>query len=123
MASFAAIIYAILAALSAAFQIALANGAPWGILTLGGQFPGQLPRNMRLAALIQSAILFAMGGSVLAWAGFIGSWPLWTIWPTLAFTALTCLGNAVTPSRAERKIWLPVSGLMLLSALVVIAMA
>jgi len=41
------------------FQLALALGAPWGAMAMGGKFPVRLPSTMRIAALAQavSAIL------------------------------------------------------------------
>ena len=43
------------------FQLALAAGAPWGELTMGGAFPGQLPPRMRVAAFASGLLLAAFG--------------------------------------------------------------
>ena len=44
----AGIVYAAATAVVAAFQIALALGAPWGAYAMGGAFPGQFPPTMRV---------------------------------------------------------------------------
>ena len=51
----AALIFALMTALAVSFQIALALGAPWGHLAMGGRYPGQFPKPMRVAALAQAA--------------------------------------------------------------------
>ncbi len=110
-------IYATCAGVVALFQLALAYGAPWGQWTLGGQYPGKLPLAVRFGAMIQSALLLAMAASVLHRAGVIESWPGWTFWPAMALTALTLIGNLITPSPRERRLWAPVTAAMLVSGL------
>ena len=44
-----------------AFQLALVAGAPWGALTMGGTFPGQLPTRMRAVALAGLTELHIVG--------------------------------------------------------------
>ncbi|MSP57207.1 MAG: hypothetical protein EXR69_16670, partial [Myxococcales bacterium] len=55
----AAIAYALATALVVGFQVALALGAPWGELAMGGAFPGRFPPAMRVAAVVQGALLAA----------------------------------------------------------------
>ena len=38
-----AVLYAVVTGLVAAFQVALALGAPWGAYAMGGGFPGRMP--------------------------------------------------------------------------------
>ena len=69
-----AILYTIISGAVVAFQIALAAGAPWGEYAMGGAFPGQFPLGLRIAALIQAALLVGMAGIVLARAGLLATW-------------------------------------------------
>jgi hypothetical protein len=116
----AALFYAIISLAVIAFQIALAAGAPWGAFAMGGAFPGQFPPALRIAALIQAALLLAMAAVVLARAGVIlPGWSRvsrWLIWFVVAFAALSLVLNLITPSTGERAIWAPVAFLLLISS-------
>ena len=61
-----AILYTIISAGVILFQIVLAAGAPWGEYAMGGAFPGQFPPALRIAALVQAALLAGMAAIVLA---------------------------------------------------------
>ena len=67
----AAFLYAIITLAVVAFQIALAAGAPWCAFAMGGAFPGQFPPAMRIAAIIQAALLIGFALVVLARTGII----------------------------------------------------
>lgn len=116
----AALIYTITSLAVIAFQIALAAGAPWGAFAMGGAFPGQFPPALRIAALIQAALLLAMVVVVLARAGvLLPGWSRvsrWLIWFVVAFAALSLVLNLITPSAGERAIWAPVAFLLLISS-------
>lgn len=108
-----ALAYAGLAALPTTMHLALAAGAPLGRFTVGGRFPGRLPGPWRGLALVQAGVLLGLALVVLSHAGFIGlGLPGWTIWPVLGLTLLTTLANLATPSRPERLLWGPVTALM-----------
>ncbi|HSL28117.1 MAG TPA: hypothetical protein VK900_02860 [Anaerolineales bacterium] len=119
----AAILYAILSLIIIAFQIALAAGAPWGEFAMGGAFPGQFPPELRVAALVQAALLAGMAAVVLARAEVIRpGWrraSRWLIWFVVAFSALSFVLNLITPSAGERLIWAPTAFLLLLSSAIV----
>jgi hypothetical protein len=118
-----ALAYTGLTALPLAMQLALATGAPLGRYTIGGRFPGRLPGPWRVLALVQGAMLAGMALVVLGYAGFVQTGlPRWTIGVVLALTLLTTLGNLATPSRPERLLWGPVTVLMSLSLIAVIAL-
>ncbi|MCB1356708.1 MAG: hypothetical protein KDK53_09505 [Maritimibacter sp.] len=118
-----ATVYAALAALPFALQLAVAAGAPLGRFTVGGRFPGRLPGAWRALALVQAALLAAMALVVLSTAGVIGiALPGWTIWPVLGLTLLTNFANLVTPSRPERLVWGPVTVAMSLCLIGLIAL-
>ena len=117
-----ALAYAGLAALPTTMQFALAAGAPLGRFTVGGRFPGRRPGPWRGLALVQAGVLVGMVLVVLDHAGLIGmGLPGWSIWPVLGLTLLTTLANLVTPSRPERLLWGPVTVLMSLCLIGVLA--
>jgi hypothetical protein len=125
-AEIAAWIFCSLLAALVLFQLALAAGAPWGALAMGGRFPGKLPPPMRIAALAQVAIYGLMGAVVFARAGL--ALPGWldashiAIWVVVGVMALAVVLNLVTPSRWERRLWAPVA-IMMFAAVLRVALA
>jgi hypothetical protein len=125
VAVLAAIVYAVGTAGVVAFQIALAAGAPWGAYAMGGGVPGRFPPPMRVAALVQAAVLGALAVVALSRAGV--AWPSlatavpWLIWVVVAVAALSVALNLSSRSAGERRIWVPV-GLVLLVSSVTVAL-
>lgn len=116
-------VYAAAAALPTAMQIGLAAGAPWGRYTVGGRFDGRLPPLWRGLAVVQALLLGAMAVVVLGYAGALPTpLPRAAIWPVLGLTALTTLGNVMTPSLPERRLWAPVTLVMLVSLCAILAL-
>ena len=119
----AALLYAVMAAGVVAFQIALAAGAPWGAYAMGGASPGQFPPALRIAALVQAALIVGMAAIVLSRAGLIlAGWSRvsrWLVWVVVAVTAVSLVLNLITPSAGEQALWAPVLLLLLASSLVV----
>ena len=119
----AAYVYAALSVIVITFQLALALGAPWGEYAMGGAYPGQMPPALRLAALVQAALLFLLAAVILSRAGvaFTGwkSLSRWLAWLAVVFSGTSLLLNLATPSANERLLWAPVAFLMLVSSLVV----
>lgn len=105
------------------FQGALAAGAPWGSLAWGGRFPGRLPMQMRMASVASALLLVAFGITVAARAGIAfpnAHAPSTTlVWGVVVYSGLGVVANAITRSRWERRIWLPVTVLLLVSSYVV----
>lgn len=121
MSTLAAVLFAVVTAGAIAFQIALALGAPWGTYAMGGRFPGRYPPAMRIAAVAQAALLSLALLIVLSDAGLVlpsvsQALP-WLIWLVVAFSAVSVVLNALTPSAGERRIWVPVAVVMLVSSL------
>lgn len=119
----AAIVFAVVTAGVVLFQIALALGAPWGAYAMGGAFPGRYPPRMRAAAIGQAALLALVAVVVLSKAGIVvpsvsEALPS-LIWLAVAFSAVSLVLNAITPSAGERRIWVPVALVLLGSSLVV----
>jgi hypothetical protein len=119
----AAVVYAIITAGVIAFQVALAVGAPWGAYAMGGAFPGRLPPAMRVAALVQAAILGMLAVVVLSRAGLamlsLSATLPWLVWVAVAVAAVSLVLNAVSPSAGERRIWVPVASALLVCGLTV----
>lgn len=116
----AAVFYAALVFGAAAFQMALAWGAPLGAYVLHGRFPGSLPGAVRAGAAVQSGLLLAMGTVMLGEGGAI-DWtpPRWSVWATVAVTALSAGANVFSPAPKERRLWGPVTAAMLAACLVI----
>lgn len=103
------------------FQIALAAGAPWGHLAMGGRYPGRFPNHLRVAAAVQAAVLATFIAIVYASAR------IWVIdgvsepyiWLVVALCGLSLVMNLITPSKWERILWAPVALMMYTSSLVV----
>lgn len=121
----AGIVYGIISLGVIAFQIALAAGAPWGKYAMGGAYPGQFPPELRVAAIVQAAILAGLALVVAARAGIaLPKWSRmsrWLIWAVVAFSALSLVLNIITPSAGERAIWAPVALVMLAGSATVAA--
>ena len=122
-AALAAKLFLLMTAVVVAFQLALAAGAPWGELTMGGAFPGQLPPRMRAAAIGSALVLAAFAAVVAARAGL--AFPRWqrasrrVIWVVVVYSVVGVVLNAATPSPRERLLWLPVTIALMACALVV----
>ena len=113
--------FAVLTGVVVLFQLALALGAPWGALAMGGAFPGAYPPAMRVAAMAQIVVLVGIGLVVLARAGVVlPSWrpaSRWLVWIVVGLTAVGVVLNLITPSPLERLIWAPVTALLFLASL------
>jgi cell division protein FtsW (lipid II flippase) len=122
-ATYAARTFLTLTAVVVAFQLALAAGVPWGELTMGGAYPGRLPLPMRAVAVLSAALLASVGAVVAARAGL--ALPRWQpaarrlIWAVVAYMLVGVVLNAMTPSPRERALWLPVTAVLAVCALVV----
>jgi hypothetical protein len=119
----AAHLFTVLGIITSGFQIALAAGAPWGHLTMGGRFPGQLPSRMRGVAVLSAVLLiaFVLVAETRAGVMLIEWQPISRVlvWGVVAYCSLGVLANAITPSRGERMIWLPVVLLLLICSVIV----
>ena len=118
MTMFAALAYAALTTPAIFVQCALAAGAPWGALTLGGAWPGQLPARMRPVAVLQAVLLGCMVVAVLSQGQVITlNVPRWGYPAAMVLTVLTLLSNSFTPSKPERRLWMPITAGMLVTGL------
>jgi hypothetical protein len=119
----AAGVFALVAAGVVLFQLALAAGAPWGAYAMGGTFPGRYPPGLRLLAVVQGAVLALLALVVLSDAGLattaVADAAPWAIWVVVLFSIVAVVLNAISRSAGERRIWVPVSLAMLVTAAIV----
>lgn len=123
IADLAAIAYLLATVLAVGFQVALALGAPWGAYAMGGRYPGKLPPLMRLSAVFQAVLLAVLALVVLSEAGQVApslaaEFPS-LIWVPVAVSAISVSLNAMSRSPGERRIWVPVGVVLLVSSLIV----
>jgi hypothetical protein len=123
MKTSAAWLFTIATSVVVLFQLALAAGAPWGAWAMGGAYPGQFPPSLRVAAIVQAALLVGMALVVLTRAGlFTPRWARharWLIWVVVAYGVIGLILNLITPSAGERAIWAPVAFVLLVSSALV----
>lgn len=114
----AAWIYAALTAVVCLFHLALILGAPWGHLTMGGRWSGVLPVEGRVTSAVSIVILAGLAAVVLARAGIVRlRLPNWAIWAVVAYLVVGVGLHVMTPSAAERAVWLPQILVMLACAI------
>ena len=109
-----AIVAASLLGVVAAFQIALALGAPWGGSAYGGRAPvtgGTLPVRYRVMSAAGVLLLALAAWIILARADIVGgpndvAWPIWLV---AAYLSFNTFANLASPSRIERWLWGSVS--------------
>jgi len=119
----AALVFALLSLVVIVFQLALAMGAPWGAYAMGGAFPGVYPPRLRVAAVVQGAVIGVLALVVLSAGGVVlpalAASYLWLVWVVVVFSALGVVLNAISRSAGERRIWVPVTLGMLVTSLFV----
>lgn len=95
----------------AAFQVALAPGAPFGAAVFGGKAPteaGVLTRAFRSLAGVQAILLLLLGWALLARASVVTIPVLssevlaWATWGIVAFLTLNTVANLSAPHPIER---------------------
>lgn len=122
-AAVAAIVYFLATVVVVAFQVALAAGAPWGEMAMGGRNPGRLPPPMRVAAVVQAIVLAMLALTVLDAADVLAlGWTTsfsWAAWLPVVFAAISVAVNAISPSPRERRLWVPVGLVLLVSSTIV----
>lgn len=119
----AAIVFSLLSAVGVMFQLALALGAPWGEMAMGGKFPGRFPPKIRISALVQLALLLFMALAVLTRAGIIldelYEFSKSAVWFIVVICVVSAILNTITSSKKERMLWAPVTIIMVICAFIV----
>lgn len=125
MTEIAAVLAAVLLAAVAAFQLALAAGAPWGAMAWGGTRSGRLPAVMRFGSAAAVVVLALAALVVLAQAGVTNSSPIpsgtlrGVTWAIAGFMVLNTLGNLASKSSIERRIFGPTTALLVVLCVIV----
>ncbi|MFP4187204.1 MAG: hypothetical protein ACLFSU_03425 [Acholeplasmataceae bacterium] len=105
------------------FQVAIFFGAPLGAYTLGGKYPGVLPKDKRILALIQVVVLWGFVYIVLVESNILGSGVETVgsvgIWFVVVFFLLGSIANLTSQSKPERLLWGPVNVLTFLAVLLI----
>ena len=74
-------------------------------------------------AVVQAIILVALAAVVRSASGIalpvLSDAAAWLVWVVVAFAAMSAVLNAITSSKRERAVWLPVAVLLLVSSLIV----
>ena len=123
MPTILAIYFIIIAVIVTGFQIALAFGAPLGAYTLGGRYPGALPKRMRWAAAVQILILWVFVYIVAVKVDMLPNHPdiigSVGIWVVVAFFIFGSITNLSSPSKPERRLWGPINVLTFIATLAI----
>jgi hypothetical protein len=118
----AVIVLLVLLSLLGILQIALAGGAPLGRLAWGGQ-ERILPRRLRIGSVASVAIYAVIALLVLDRAGEIDLVPDVVsrvgMWVVVAVFALGVVTNALSRSRLEHAVMVPVNAVLAAAALLV----
>jgi hypothetical protein len=123
VAKYAALLFTVVAVGVCIFQLALVLGAPWGKFTLGGRWQDRLPPKIRLIPVASLILLGFFCLVILARVKLVlpalHELSQSFTWLVVFYCAFGSLANAMTPSKAERELWLPVVLLMFVLSLVV----
>ena len=125
IAVFAAVFCVVANLFVALFQFGLAAGAPMGQYSWGGRFQGTLPTKFRLASAASGLVLLAIAGhyaSILGWLPSLldAHGRAFSLWALTAFYALSFLGNLTSKSAAERKMFVPVTGALIVANVLIL---
>jgi len=125
IAYFSAVYLVVANVLVGLFQVALAAGAPMGEYAWGGRESGRLSAKLRVSSAFSALLLFAIAGHYASVIGWLPSMldahtRAFSLWGLTALYALSTLGNYKSKSEQERKMFLPVSGSMLLANILIL---
>ena len=117
------ILYLALLLFTILFQIGLVFGKPWGEWTMGGYNKGVLPIKIRIAPFISILILsffalFVINSTQILSTNF--SFPSFIKWFIIGFNVLAVIANSATQSKKERRLWQPITIVMLVCSLLVL---
>ena len=120
--SSATVLYLLFLIFTILFQIGLVAGKPWGEWTMGGYNKGVLPTKLRFGAFISILILsffalITLDKINLFWLDL--NFPNWTPFLIITFNILAVIANSITQSPKERKLWQPITIVMLICSLII----
>ncbi|MCO4786017.1 hypothetical protein [Marinomonas atlantica] len=119
----AAYVFGFFTAIVMLFQLALALGAPWGEMAMGGKFPGRFSPILRVSAIVQMLLMGFAAIVVLTRAGLVLEnyfvFSKSAIWFVVTLCVLSAILNTITPSKKERILWSPVTIILMVCAVAV----
>lgn len=122
LVTISAYIFTILSIILVLFQFGLIIGMPWGKASIRGKYPGKYPPKMRVVSLINIFVLSIIAVIVLIKADIIfpqlKSFSNIAIYFIVGFSVLATILNLITPSKIERKIWLPMAVVLLVTSII-----
>ena len=120
----AALILFVVQLLVAVFQWTLVLGSPFGEYTLGGQNRGRLPKKLRVVSFVSMLVNLAIAGHYYAQTGAVQTLLNTELneianWALVGFFAIGLSMNAISRSKKERNLWVPVLIVSLICAILV----
>ena len=108
----------------ALFQLALVLGAPMGEYAFGGQNKGKLPTQFRITSAFSFVFLLAVAGHYCAQAGLLPQLLPEAVntvvnWLLVGFNVSGLVMNAISRSKKERQMWVPVLLLSVVLSIIV----
>jgi len=123
LVTISAYVFTLLLIILVLFQFGLTIGMPWGKASMGGKYPGKYPPKMRVVSLINIFVLSIIAVIVLIKVDImfpqLKSFSNIAIYFIIGFFVLATILNLITPSKIERKIWLPVAFVLLVTSIIV----
>ena len=105
------------------FQVALAAGAPFGVASYGGSYPGKLPPSLRCvssgAAFVWFFAAFVVAlHSELVYIRLPCKFVEYLTIGLAVLMSVSFILNTITPSQIERRIWSPITLLLAVSCII-----
>jgi len=113
-------VFCLFSSILSIFQVALALGAPWGEMAMGGKSPGRFSLKMRLAALFQliliilSLLIVLVRAKLLYTEYFELSHSV--IWFVVGIFSISLVLNIATSSKKERLFGAPIAAILAISS-------
>lgn len=98
------------------FQLGLILGKPWGEWTMGGYNKGVLPIKLRFGAFVSVLILLFFILFIIDFTqtfNFQLGFPKFIKWLIIGFNLLSVVANSATQSQKEKRLWQPITIVML----------
>lgn len=118
-----AILFTLLSLIVVTFQVLLFFKMPWGEYTMGGFHPGVLPKQYRIAALIQSFLILFNALVILNHSELLTflskSFTNFWMWVIMVMMGLSSIMNLITKSQKERRLWAPITLIIFISSIII----
>lgn len=118
-----AILFTLLSLIVVTFQVLLVFKMPWGEYTMCGFHPGVLPKQYRIAALIQSFLILFNALVILNHSELLTflskSFTNFWMWVIMVMMGLSSIMNLITKSQKERRLWAPITLIIFISSIII----